>query len=158
VDCTLASLASGSATSVTVKVRPTRTGPVDNTASVTSSTTEGAPGDESDTDSLTVETNTKGCSIVGTGGADTITGTGGADVICGMGGGDHLDGAGGADKLYGQAGGDTLVDHSGLDKLLGGGGDDGLDTSDGAAGDIADGQSGTDTCTADPGDTVQHCP
>jgi uncharacterized repeat protein (TIGR01451 family) len=158
VDCTTASLASGATATVTLKVRPTMTGTFGNTATATSSTTEGSPGNESGTDMVTVETNTKGCTIVGTSGNDTITGTGSADVICGMAGTDHLDGAGGADSLYGQADADTLVDHSGLDTLLGGGGGDSLDTADAAAGDVADGQKGTDTCTADGGDTVKHCP
>jgi uncharacterized repeat protein (TIGR01451 family) len=158
VDCTLGSLGNGNTASVVIKVRPTTVGLVDNTASVTSTTVDEAPGDESDTDSLTVQTNSKGCTIVGTGGVDTITGTGGADVICGMAGADHLDGAGGGDTLYGQSGGDTLFDHSGLDKLFGGPGADDLNAADGAGSDLVDGQGGTDTCSADPGDTVKHCP
>ena len=158
VECTTASLASGATGSVTIEVRPTMTGTFGNTATVTSSTTDAAPGNESDTDTLTVETNSKGCTIVGTSGNDTVAGTGGADIICGLRGADHLDGAGGADTVYGQAGGDTLVDHAGVDKLFGGGGADDIDTQDTAAGDLADGQSGTDTCTADGTDTVKHCP
>jgi uncharacterized repeat protein (TIGR01451 family) len=158
VECTKASLASSTSATVTIKVRPTRSGPVSNTASVTSSTAEAAPGDESDTDSFTVVTNAKGCTIIGTGGNDTITGTGGPDVICGGAGGDHLDGAGGADKLLGQGGNDTLSDHTGTDNLVGAGGDDGVDVADGSGGDTADGGKGTDTCSADGGDTVKRCP
>jgi hypothetical protein len=45
-----------------------------------------------------------------------------------------------------------------VDQLRGGGGDDDLDAADGAGSDVVDGQKGADTCTADAGDTVKHCP
>jgi hypothetical protein len=41
--------------------------------------------------------------------------------------------------------------------VRGGFGGDSLDVADGAAGDLADGNSGTDACAFDPGDTVKHC-
>ena len=157
VTCTKSSLGSGGSFTVTLTVRPTRSGSFDNTASVSSSTAEAVPGDESDTDSVAVQTNAKGCTIIGTGGNDTITGTSGPDVICGRAGADTINGAGAADTLYGQGGNDALTDHAGTDKLVGGGGADALDTADGAAGDTAIGGRGTDTCSTDPGDTVKSC-
>jgi len=156
VSCSKVTFSPGGAT-LTVVAKTTMSGSFDNAAQVTTSTQDTTPGNESDTDAITVSTNARGCTIVGTSGADVIDGTPGADVICGWGGADHIDGKGGADRILGQAGADTLIGGAGADKLLGGGANDTLDGSDGAGGDVVDGQSGTDSCTFDPGDTVKHC-
>jgi uncharacterized repeat protein (TIGR01451 family) len=157
VSCTKATFANGGTATLTIVARTSMAGSFDNTAQVTTTTNDTSPGNESDSDSVTVSPNARGCTIVGTPGADVIDGTAGADVICGWGGADQIDGKGGDDRILGQGGADVLTGGAGADKLLGGGGNDTLHAGDGLANDIVDGQSGVDTCTADPGDTVKHC-
>jgi len=75
----------------------------------------------------------------------------------GRGGSDTINGSSGAETFRGGRGADSVTGGSGADVLRGGKGDDSVDGADGAPGDIVDGDAGTDTCTADPGDTVREC-
>jgi len=52
---------------------------------------------------------------------------------------------------------DLVVGGLGVDEMRGRLGDDTLDAVDAAAGDLVRGQLGFDTCTSDPGDTVNGC-
>src|SRR5262249_50257503 len=114
-------------------------------------------GNNADSDGIDVQTNLRGCTMIGTVNADVMTGTSGADVICGLGGADQIDGSGGSDTIYGQAGAHQRPAPNGTAALRGGPGNARLDASDGAGGDIANGNIGTDPCTADGGDTAAHC-
>lgn len=127
---------------------------------------------------------TGGCTVTGTPGNDVLTGTPRSDVICGFDGRDRLLGLDGADVIRGGPGRDQIVGGAGKDRLKGGahadlvrgasGGDriwgnrgrdvlhgglgrDDIDATDGAAGDLLRGESGTDTCTADDGDDASGC-
>ena len=156
--CSLPPVASGSTLKISIVVRPTRTGTFPLQANeLPSGTTDPNSGNDSDSHSVVIHTNTRGCTIIGTVGDDTITGTPGDDLICGLQGVDHLDGGAGNDTLYGQRGADVLNDHDGTDRLIGGPGDDSLDAQDGVGGDTVNGSEDTDTCAADPGDTVRNC-
>ena len=158
VDCSTAFVTAGSSFTIAVTWRPTASGSQGNQAQAqTFSSTDPNPGNNNKTDAIAVQTNTRGCTLIGTVNADVITGTAGGDVICGLAGADQIDGAGGNDTVYGQRGGDALTDHNGTDTLVGGPGDDSLDTADGAPGDTAKGNAGTNTCTTDAGDASSQC-
>ncbi len=102
---------------------------------------------------VTIMVGTTGCTIVGTGSADTIHGTPGNDVICGMGGDDTIYGGGGHDIIVGGAGDDTiyggaatllLIGRSdGDDRIWGGAGNDTIYGGGGA--DWIWGGAGNDT-------------
>ncbi len=116
------------------------------------------------------------CTIKGTGGADILRGTARSDVICGFGGNDIISGSGGNDTIYGDGGNDVLNGGSGDDRIIGGsgkdvmnggtgrdrlhggGGSDVLNVRDGRGGDLADGGTDRDVCSADPKDKVVRCP
>jgi uncharacterized repeat protein (TIGR01451 family) len=157
VDCTLGSVVQNGTLTVVVVTRPTNSGLQNNQAHVTSTSQDSNSGNNPDNDPIDVQTNGRGCTIIGTTGVDDITGTDGADVICGLAGADHINGGAGADVLYGEGGSDTLTDHSGTDTLLGGPGNDTLDSADSTAGDTVNGNKGTNTCTVDAGDSSSHC-
>src|SRR5262249_31485210 len=158
LSCSSPSMASGTTDLIVVVWRPTVSGLQTNQSHVTvSGSFDPNSGNNADSDGIDVQTNLRGCTMIGTVNADVMTGTSGADVICGLGGADQIDGSGGSDTIYGQDGPDQLTDHNGTDVLRGGPGNDTLDTSDGAGGDIANGNIGTDTCTVDGGDTAAHC-
>lgn len=100
-----------------------------------------------------------GCTIGGTPAGETIYGTSSRDVICGLGGNDTIRAGGGNDAVRGGSGSDRIVGGAGSDKLYGEGGNDTLSTTDGVrSNDLADGGSGRDTCTTNPGDTRRSCP
>ncbi|HXJ63305.1 MAG TPA: hypothetical protein VNN79_06085, partial [Actinomycetota bacterium] len=75
----------------------------------------------------------------------------------GKAGNDQFSGGAGAEVMRGGQGADHLTGGGGADTLRGGRGNDTLNGVDGAAGDLVDGDAGTDTCTSDPGDTVREC-
>lgn len=149
---------------------------VSNTASVTTSTSDPDPADNSATAVSTVGVPLDLCTITGTNQGDELTGTSGDDVICGGNGKDVIDGAGGNDVIVGgngrdellggdgndlmqgRNGKDNLVGGPGLDVLEGGNGRDTLDARDGAPGDALDGGRGRDDCLMDVGDTSTACP
>ena len=78
---------------------------------------------------------------------DTLSGGPGNDAIDGGSQSDILNGGGGSDTLTGGAGDDELNGDSGADTLSGGAGDDDLDGG-ATAGDVCNGNLGTDTATA----------
>jgi serralysin len=85
------------------------------------------------------------------GSANGVTG----DTLIGDAADNRILGGVGINTIYGGDGNDTLIGHG---ELYGEAGDDTIDVSNSLSGDIADGGPGTDTCRADPGDTVVNCP
>lgn len=116
------------------------------------------------------------CTITGTHGNDVLRGTKGKDVICALSGNDKIDGRGGEDVIRGEAGNDLLnggrgddliIGGSGADILKGGSGKDSLRGSGGLdilraqdkrGGEVVDGGSGWDLCSADRKDIIRNCP
>jgi uncharacterized repeat protein (TIGR01451 family) len=179
VSCTNATLAAGASASFSLVVNVVM-GTVDgtvitNTATVTSTTTDGVPTNNSATTTTTVGIGAVICTITGTNKSDTLTGTAGDDVICGGNGKDTINGLGGNDIILGQngkdvvnggEGNDTVMGGNGkdqvtggpgIDALRGGNGKDTLDAQDGTGGDSIVSGNGMDLCTFDVGD-VEDCP
>lgn len=116
------------------------------------------------------------CTLKGTKGPDILRGSARADVICGLGGNDIISGGSGNDTIYGDAGNDILNGGSGNDRIVGGagrdimnsgigrdqlyGGDgrDVMNVRDARGGDLANGGSDRDVCSADRKDKVARCP
>ncbi|GAA3046285.1 hypothetical protein GCM10017562_04880 [Streptomyces roseofulvus] len=172
VTCAIGTLAptggsSGSTATVTIVAEPSRTGTLTDTATVTAAQNDPTPGNNTATRATTV-TNTRGCTIIGTSGADTLNGTYGGDVICALSGNDTINAGFGNDTVHAGPGNDradgsyhndTLIGGPGADTLLGNYGNDSLNTVDGVAGnDTANGGLNTDTCTTDPSDVRVSCP
>jgi uncharacterized delta-60 repeat protein/uncharacterized repeat protein (TIGR01451 family) len=165
--CSLNTLAPGASATVTVVAEPRTTGTLGNTATARANETDSATGNNTATATSTVS-NSRGCTIVGTSGADTLSGTSGRDVICGLGGNDAISASGGSDLVYGDYGNDNIDGGSGDDTLYGGAGNDtvygnyGYDrvvTTDSVSGnDTANGGPNYDSCSTDPGDTRISCP
>ncbi|MEV7614163.1 calcium-binding protein [Streptomyces sp. NPDC089799] len=165
--CSLGSLAPGASATVTVTAEPRATGTLTDRASVTASPQDPNTANNSATASTSVN-NSRGCTIIGTSGADTLTGGFGNDVICALSGNDTVRasygndtvlGGPGNDNIDGNFGDDTLNGGPGNDVLTGYYGNDRLTTTDGVnANDTANGGMGSDTCTTDPGDTRISCP
>ncbi|MEU2617193.1 calcium-binding protein [Streptomyces sp. NPDC007157] len=165
--CSLNTLAPGASATVTVVAEPRTTGTLRNSATVRADQSDPATGNNTATATGSV-TNSRGCTIIGTSGADTLNGTSGNNVICGLGGNDTLHGNGGADTVYGDYGDDSIDGGDGNDTLYGGPGNDSVNgasgndrvvTTDGvSANDTANGGLGFDTCTTDPGDRRISCP
>lgn len=92
-------------------------------------------------------------------GGDFVIGGDGNDFVESDSGNDEVRGGSGNDYLSGQAGHDRISGDAGADYLFGGAGPDRLDGVDGVPrNDNLDGGSGTDDCSADPGDDVADCP
>ena len=157
VNCMIGTMTPGQTVNIVVRMRPTRSGMQTNQASTSSSSFDPGPNANTDSDAIDVQVNTRGCTMIGTNADETIDGTGEDDVICGLQGADTIDGKDGADTVFGERGPDTITDHSGTDELHGGPGDDSLDSADGTAGDMLQGDLGTNTCTSDAGDTEKNC-
>lgn len=85
--------------------------------------------------------------ISGQGSPDEIDGGSGADTINGGDGNDVVNGGAGADTINGGAGNDNLMGDAGSDIVRGGPDNDDL-SGGSSAGDVCDGQSGTDTVDA----------
>ncbi|MFG2335324.1 calcium-binding protein [Streptomyces yangpuensis] len=166
-NCALGTLAAGASATVTVVGEPRSTGTLSDTATADAAETDPAPGNDRAT-ATTAVNNARGCTIIGTSGADTLNGGFFTDVICGLGGNDTIRPGYGNDTVHGGAGNDTvdggygddtLNGNAGNDILLGNYGNDRLTTVDAVAGnDTANGGLGTDTCTTDPGDARIGCP
>jgi len=155
---------------VTIKVRPTKTGQLTNDATVATGSGDTDPNSANNGATATTTVVAAGgggggprptcagltATIVGTGGADTLTGTGRRDVIKARGGNDVIRGlrrhdvvcaGGGNDTLKGGGGGDRLKGGTGADLLKGGSGSDDLL-----------GGPGNDQCRGGPGrDTKVSC-
>lgn len=165
ISCTFDTVGNGENVSVTVKVRPLRTGTLTNSAEVSSASTD-EPAGSSDAVETSVVPNAAGCEILGTGAGDNITGTNSADVICALGGNDTVNGGKGADKILGESGSDTLKGQGGRDQIVGGSGSDDLfgqgaadklNAKDGVKKETVNGGPGGDSCTADAKDIVTSC-
>jgi uncharacterized repeat protein (TIGR01451 family) len=175
VSCSLGSVPAGASVQVRLAVSVTASGSITNTASVAAAENDPATADNESTTTTTITGSS--CTTIGTQRADDLTGTSGADVICGLGGRDTIHGMNGSDAVLGGsgddamlsgdagndlvqgwAGNDTLVDTEGKDLLSGGTGGDSLNSQDATSGDTVKGGRGTDSCTADPGDSVSGCP
>jgi uncharacterized repeat protein (TIGR01451 family) len=130
VTCRLGKLAKGATATVTIQVRPTRVGTIDNTASVDSVETDPVPINDTVTAStrVTAASTCRGvpATIVGTSGADMLLGTGGPDVIAGLGGGDTVVGRAGRDLICSGGGNDRVVAGPAADRVFGAGGADRL--------------------------------
>ncbi len=139
ITCNLGSLASGAATTVTVKAIPSVAGTLSNTVNVVADQIDGQLANNSVTQTVTIQAllcNGLKPTIVGTPGADILTGTKGRDIIHGLSGNDTISGGSDNDIICGGAGQDTLK------------GDAGNDTINGETGtDSCNGGSGTDTAT-----------
>ncbi|MFD0071468.1 calcium-binding protein [Streptomyces sp. NPDC127166] len=166
-NCALGSLAPGASATVTVTAEPRATGTLTDTAGV--SATQPDPVTTGNTATATTAVNNaRGCTVIGTSGADTLNGGYANDVICGLGGNDTIRAGYGNDTVYGNFGNDnldggfgddTMNGGPGNDTLTGSYGNDRLTTTDGISGnDTANGGPGTDTCTTDTGDTRISCP
>ncbi|MDX3534529.1 calcium-binding protein [Streptomyces sp. MB09-01] len=166
-DCALGSLAPGARATVQVVAEPRATGTLSDTATAGSAQTDPVPANNTATAASTVD-NARGCTIIGTSGADNLAGGFGNDVICALSGNDVIragygndtvHGGPGNDNADGGFGNDVLGGGPGTDTLTGSYGDDRLDTVDTVSGnDTANGGPGTDACTTDPGDTRLSCP
>ncbi|MFE2560735.1 calcium-binding protein [Streptomyces sp. NPDC059352] len=165
--CALGSLAPGASATLTVTAEPRSTGTLTSTATAGATQPDPVTTDNTVTATTSVN-NARGCTIIGTSGADTLNAGFAHDVICGLGGNDIIrasygndtvHGGYGNDNLDGGFGDDTMNGGPGNDILTGYYGNDRLTTTDAVAGnDTANGGSGTDTCTTDPGDTRISCP
>jgi uncharacterized repeat protein (TIGR01451 family) len=132
---------------ITITVRPKKTGQVSNTATVEVGSGDTDPNGANNTATQTTTVVAAGgggggptcggqtATIVGTRGSDVLRGTGKRDVIKARGGNDQIRGlqrkdivcaGGGNDTARGGGGGDTLKGGSGRDVLKGGGGNDDL--------------------------------
>ncbi|WP_329385251.1 calcium-binding protein [Streptomyces sp. NBC_01351] len=166
-NCSLGALAPGARATVTLVAEPRGTGTLTDRATVSATQTDPVLANNTATATTTVN-NARGCTIIGTSGADTLNGGYFNDVICALSGNDVIrPGYGndtvhagpGNDNVDGGFGNDSLNGGTGNDTLTGNYGNDVLNTADGVAGnDTANGGSGTDTCTTDPGDTRLSCP
>ncbi|WP_330300273.1 calcium-binding protein [Streptomyces sp. NBC_00503] len=166
-NCALGSLAPGASATVTVTAEPRATGTLTNTAGVSATQPDPVTANNTATATTSVN-NARGCTIIGTSGADTLNGGYFNDVICALGGNDTVHASYGNDTVYGGYGNDnidggygddTLNGGPGNDTLTGYYGNDRLTTTDGVSGnDTANGGSGTDTCTTDTGDIRISCP
>jgi len=178
VTCDLGKLVKDATATVTIVVRPTKPGTIDNTASVDSVETDPV----AINDTATAPTRVSAAStcrglpatIVGTPGSDRLVGTGGPDTIAGLGGGDAVIGLSGRDLICSGGGNDRVVAGSaadrvfggtGADRLLGRGGPDllagnpGRDVLKGnAGGDTLRGGAGFDRCLGGSGfDRFRGC-
>ena len=97
-------------------------------------------------------------SIYGGPGADHMYGGAGQDRMSGESGVDVMWGGPGNDKVNGGSDNDVVVGDAGDDELAGGSGDDKIYGRDGRANnDSLWGETGKDTCLADPGDQKHTC-
>lgn len=95
--------------------------------------------------------------LVGGKGNDVLGGNRKGNTLKGRDGNDDLDGGAGRDRLEGETGADTLEGGVGIDEMYGGPDNDTLVADDGQV-DLADGGTGTDTCSCDPDDRRRSLP
>lgn len=128
VVCSLGTMTPGQSESIEIRVTPTDTGSVVNTAVVTAQNEADTLDNASTTTVEVVERSGSdggtGCTLTGTSGRDVLRGTPDRDVICGLGGNDRLLGKGGSDVLKAGSGADVLRGDKGNDRLMGHGGKD----------------------------------
>ena len=136
------------------------TGTIQNTATVTSSTSDPATGNNSASRAITVGGNdgndtidggTGDDQLLGGPGDDRLSGGLGDDALHGENGDDALVGGAGADQIFGDNGNDKLEGGTGTDRLFGGNGNDQVDggPSPGQY-NVLYGNDGSDTCSFGP--------
>lgn len=181
VTCKVGNLAKDGTVTVTVQVRPTKAGTIENTASVDS--VEADPVTLNDTATATTKVvdpprvvtcrrvvativgtpsserlvGTPGPDVIaGFGGRDVIFGRTGRDLICSGGGNDWVNAGPAADRVFGGRGGDRLLGRGGPDLLAGNPGTDVLKGNRGR--DRLRGGAGFDRCFGGAGfDRVRGC-
>ena len=160
VTCELGTLASGASATVSIRVKPNKTGEVSNKATVTTADTDTNMANNSDTETTRIVRGyapPRTCAgqvatIVGTPGADTLEGTTGRDVIVGRGGNDTIEGITEDDVVCGSRGNDAIKGHGGEDLLRGGAGEDTI--RGGGGDDILRGGGGNDILRGGTGDDL----
>ena len=162
VTCALGTVASGEDATVRITVRATKTGTVENTATVSTVDTDAYGENDSDTETTKVVAageppRTPMCggleaTKVGTKGDDLLRGTGKRDVIVGLGGNDTIRGFDGHDVLCGNGGHDTIRGHAGKDRIKGHAGDD--DLRGGGGDDVINGGAGADLLKGGGGNDI----
>jgi uncharacterized repeat protein (TIGR01451 family) len=151
VTCDVGNLAAdptkANAVTVTIQVRPTRAGTIENTASVDS--VENDPIDANDDAQVSTRViapaQAASCrgvraTVIGTPGSDRLAGTGGPDVVAALGGGDVIIGLAGRDLICAGGGNDRVTAGSAADRVFGG-----------AGGDRLRGRGGRDLLAGNPG-------
>jgi uncharacterized repeat protein (TIGR01451 family) len=184
VTCTVASLDNAATVTATIKVtvkKNTKSGPISNTASVTSDIADPTAANDQDTENTQVvkpsgpTCRNKTATIVGTGNDDVLTGTAGDDVIIAFAGNDTIRSGDGKDLVCanrgadfvnagprgdfvkGGAGPDLIKGRAGGDELRGNRGNDRLRGNGGP--DLLAGGRGFDSCRGGAGnDTLRSCP
>ncbi|MFL5901738.1 MAG: hypothetical protein ACJ75S_11130 [Solirubrobacterales bacterium] len=154
VTCNLGNLGvdptKANAVTVTIQVRPTKTGTITNTASVDSIENDPVAVNNEATVSTQVTTPAQAVScrgatatVPGTPGADRLVGTAGPDVIVGLGGSDAIFGLSGRDLVCAGGGNDRVNAGSAADRVFGG-----------AGADLIRGRGGPDLLAGNPGADV----
>ncbi|HEX5376457.1 MAG TPA: hypothetical protein VFW48_09905 [Solirubrobacterales bacterium] len=154
VTCNLGNLAmdptKANAVTVTIQVRPTKTGTLTNTASVDSVENDpiGANDEATVSTQVTAPVQAASCrgataTVPGTPGADRLVGTAGPDVIVGLGGADAIFGLSGRDLVCAGGGNDRVNAGPAADRVFGG-----------AGADLLRGRGGPDLLTGNPGTDV----
>ncbi len=148
VTCSLGTLANGASATITITVEPNATGTVTASSTVSASETDPSTGNNSASQSTTIN-NALGCTVIGTSGNDILNGGNGADVLCGLGGNDTVNGGNGNDVVYGGSGNNTISGGNGNDVINAGAGNDNIEGGNGD--DVINGGSGNDTIDGNNG-------
>jgi uncharacterized repeat protein (TIGR01451 family) len=152
VTCAIGNLAADAtktnAVTITIQVRPTKAGKIDNTATVDGVEKDPVGSNNKAKASTTVLAAPRASSCRGI--TTTLTGTGKADRLVGSGGPDVIAGLGGRDTIFGLAGRDLICSGSGNDRVGAGSAADRV--FGGAGGDILRGRGGRDLLAGNPGD------
>jgi uncharacterized repeat protein (TIGR01451 family) len=136
VTCQLGTLAAdttkANAKTVTIQVRPTKAGTIDNNVSVDSLENDPVSvNDKAESSTLVQLVRASSCrgiasTVTGTPKADRLVGTSGPDVIAGLGGSDRIFGYTGRDLICAGGGADTVTAGPAADRVFGGAGPDAL--------------------------------
>jgi uncharacterized repeat protein (TIGR01451 family) len=154
VTCAIGNLAAdatkANAVTISIQVRPTKAGKIDNTATVDGVEKDPVGKNNKAKASTTVVVAPVvptcrgiGATVTGTPGDDRLAGTGGPDVIAALGGNDTIRGFAGRDLICAGSGNDRVAAGSAADRVFGGAGADRLR-----------GRGGPDLLAGNPGDDV----
>jgi len=161
ITCGLGNLAAdptkANAVSVTIQVRPTKAGVIENTASVDSVENDPIAANDQATTStqVTAPAQVPSCrgvaaTVPGTPGPDRLVGTAGPDVIVGLRGADEIVGLSGRDLVCAGGGNDRVIAGPAADRVFGGSGGDRLRGRGGP--DLLAGNAGADVLAGSAGD------
>ena len=152
-----ADLSRSNAVTVTIQVRPTRAGTIENKASVDGIENDPISANDKAAAATTVQMPPRASScrgvtatLTGTRGSDRLVGTGAPDVIAGLGGGDAIIGLAGRDLICAGGGPDRVMAGSAADRVFGGIGRDRLNGLRGH--DLLAGNPGPDILVGNLGD------